>query len=65
MGFGLCNAPAMFKRAINLVLNRINWKIALAFLEDVLILGTSAETHLKNLRLILERFRQYGPKFKP
>ena len=52
MGFGFCNTPAMFKRAINLVLNRINWKIALAFLEDVLILGTSAETHLKNLRLI-------------
>lgn len=65
MGFGLCNAPATFARAINLVLNRLNWKIALAFLDDVLILGSTAEKHLDNLRQVFERFRQYGLKFKP
>jgi hypothetical protein len=65
MGFGLCNAPATFARVINMVLNQLNWKIALAFLDDVLILGTSARGHLENLRIIFERFRQYGLKFKP
>ena len=65
MWFSLCNAPATFARAINLVLNRLNWKIALAFLDDVLILGTTTETHLDNLRQVFERFRQYGLKFKP
>ena len=65
MGFGLCNAPATVTRAINLVLNRLKWKIALAFLDDVLVLGTSAETHLNNLRQVFERFQQYGLKFKP
>ena len=54
MGFGLCNAPATFARAINLVLNRLNWKIALAFLDDVLILGSTAEKHLDNLRQVFE-----------
>ena len=65
MGFGLCNAPATFAQAINLALNRLNWKIALAFLDDVPILGITAETHLDNLRQVFERFRQYGLKFKP
>lgn len=65
MGFGPCNAPAMFARAINLVLRRLNWKIALAFLDDVLILGESTRAHLDNLQQVFERFRHYGVKFKP
>ena len=65
MEFGLCNAPATFERAINLVLNRLNWRMALAFLDDVLNLGSMAEKHLDNLRQVFERFRQYGLKFKP
>ena len=60
MEFGLCNAPATFTLAINMVLNRLNWKIALAFMDNVLDFGTSAETHLDNLHQVLERFRQYG-----
>ncbi|XP_062589436.1 uncharacterized protein LOC134251086 [Saccostrea cucullata] len=65
MGFGLCNAPATFARAIKLVLHRLNWKIALAFLDDILVLGSSAQAHLDNLRQVFERFRAYGLKFKP
>ena len=50
MGYGLCNALATFTRDINLVLYRLYWKIAQAFLDDVLVLGTLTETHLDNLR---------------
>ena len=64
MGFGLCNAPATFARAINLVLNRLIWKIALAFLGPCANLNYS-ETHLDNPRQVCERFRQYGLKIKP
>ena len=65
MGFGLCHAPSTFVRAIHLALNRLNWKIALPFLDDVLVLGIEAVTHLDNLRQVFKRFRQYGLKFKP
>ena len=42
--FGLCNAPATFVRAINLHL--LNWKLALGFLDDVIIFGESTPAHL-------------------
>ena len=65
MEFGLCNAPATFSRAINLVLHGLNWNIALAFLDDLLVLGRDPEDHLQNLREVFDRFREYGIKFKP
>ena len=63
-GFGVYNAPETFERAINLVFDRLHWKIYLAFLVDVLIIGTTAEKHLDNLRQVFERSRQYCLKFK-
>ena len=65
MGFGLCGAPATFSRAMNLILRGLTWKTVLAFLDDILVLGTSFSDHLKNLREALLRFRQYGLKLKP
>jgi hypothetical protein len=56
MGFGLYNASAIFARAINLIYYRLNWKIALAFLDGVLVLGTTPQYHLTNLREVFERF---------
>jgi hypothetical protein len=47
------------------MLCRLNWKIVLAFLDDVLVLGVSARAHLDNLQQVFERFREYGLKFKP
>ena len=37
MAFGLCGAPATFARAINLALRGLNWKVVLAFLDDILV----------------------------
>ena len=65
MSFGLCNAPATFSRVMNLVLRGLTWNIALAFLDDVVVLGTSFSDHVKNLRQVLERFRDYKLKLKP
>ena len=65
MPFGLCNAPATFSRAINLVLRGLNWKTVLAFLDDILVLGKDFQHHLSNLRETLSRFREYGLKLKP
>jgi predicted aspartyl protease len=65
MGFGLCGAPATFARAMNLVLRGLTWKTVLAFLDDIIVLGTSFSEHMKNLQEALERFRQFGLKLKP
>ena len=65
MSMGLCNAPSTFQRAMDLVLRGLTWKTVLAFLDDVLVLGHDFEDHLKNLREVLERFREYNLKLKP
>lgn len=58
MEFGLYNASATFAKAINLVLYRLKWKIALAFLDNVVMLEESAQDYLDNLRQVFERFRE-------
>jgi hypothetical protein len=65
MAFGLCNSPATYARVINLVLRGLNWKVVLAFLDDILVLGRDFEGHLANLMAVLVRFREYGLKLKP
>jgi hypothetical protein len=44
------------------VLRGLNWKVVLAFLDDILVLGKDFEGHLANLRAVLVRFREYGLK---
>ena len=65
MPFGLANAPSTFSRAMNLVLNGLNWKTVLSFLDDLCVLGTSFQNHLQNLRQVLERFQEFKLKLKP
>ena len=65
MAFGLCNAPATFQCVIQLVLRGLNFKQILAYLDDVIVLVTDFEDHLKNLKATFERFRRYNLKLKP
>ena len=43
----------------------LNWKVILAFLDDILVLGRDFEGHLTNLRAVLVRLREYGLTLKP
>ena len=43
----------------------LNWKVVLAFLDDILVLGRDFEGHLTNLRAVLVRFMEYGLTLKP
>ena len=65
MGFGLTNAPATFARVMDRVLQGLAWKSVLAFLDDILVLGTTFDNHLDNLRTVFQRFRSHGLKLKP
>ena len=65
MPFGLTNAPATFARVVEWVLRGLTWRTALAFLDDILVMGKAVGDHLDNLREVLERFRASGLKLKP
>ena len=56
MIFGLCNAPATFARAMQLVLRGLTWDIVLAFLDDILVMGKDFESHMENLERYLSDF---------
>ena len=65
MGFGLCNAPATFSRAMGLVLRGLTYRQVLAYLDDVVIVGRTFEEHIGNLEVVLARFRSHNLKLKP
>ena len=54
MPFGLCNAPATFQRAIQLVFRGMTWREVLTYLDDINVLGRGFEDHLQNLRKAFE-----------
>ena len=58
MPFGLCNAPAVFQRLMDLVLSGIQWERCLVYIDDIVIMGKTFERHLQNLKLVLERLRR-------
>jgi len=43
--FGLCDAPATFQRATDMLLARVKWKICLVYLEGVIGFSRSPEEH--------------------
>ena len=65
LAMGLCNAPATFQSAMQLIFWGMTWKEILSYFDDLNVLGTSFEDHLVNLRKSFEHIRQYGFKLKP
>ena len=62
MPFGLKNAPATFQRAMNYVLrNEIN-RTYLVYLDDIIILGTSLQEHINNIRKLFPYIENAQPK---
>ena len=65
MAMGLCNAPATFQRAVQLVFRGMLWKEILTYLDDLNVIGTSFRNHLNNLVMSFDRLREYCLKLKP
>ena len=65
MPFGLCNAPATFQRLMENILHGLVGKICLVYIDDILVMGTTLEEHLENLRTVLTRLHQSGLRLKP
>ena len=64
MPFGLCNAPATFKRLMDRVLQGLRWSRCLVYLDDIISFGSTFDSALANLTLIFERIRSYGLQLK-
>ena len=63
--FGLCNSPATFSRVIQLVLQGLTWLECLAYLDDILVLGSDFQDHITKLGNVLSRFKKFNLKLKP
>ena len=60
--FGLAQAPSYFQNLMNKVLNGLNF--TLAYLDDIIIFSETAEQHLKQIQIVLNRLRQAKLKLK-
>ena len=64
MPFGLCNAPAVFQRAMNKVLAKHIGKTVMVYLDDIIIFSKSAEQHAKDVDEVLQTLASAGLTLK-
>ena len=65
MTFGLKNAGATYQRAMNLIFHDLLGVILEIYIDDIVVKSDGMDDHLADLRLALERMRQYGLKMNP
>ncbi|XP_043199138.1 uncharacterized protein LOC122368890, partial [Amphibalanus amphitrite] len=65
MPFGLCNAPATFERLMERVLDGLNWKTSLVYLDDVIVLGKTFREQSSHLEAVFKRLLDVGLKLNP
>ena len=63
MPFGLRNTAQTFQRFIDQVLR--DFHFCYVYIDDVLIASTNADEHKQHLRLVLNRFQEYGIVINP
>ena len=61
--FGLAQAPAYFQALISKVLKGLH-KVAVTYLDDIIIFSKDEEEHLEHLRIIFQRLEEAGLKLK-
>ena len=65
MPFGLKGAPRTFQRMMDQLLLGLDYRVALAYLDDVIVYGATVDECLTNLRLVFARIQQANLKLKP
>jgi hypothetical protein len=65
MTFGLKNTGATYQRAMNLIFHDLLGIILEVYIDDVVVKLDIIDCQLADLRLTLERMRQYGLKMNP
>ena len=65
MPFGIAAAPATFQKLMNIVLGKSLWKIAIVYLDDILIFSKSKEEHISRINDVLSKVKEAGLKINP
>ena len=65
MPFGLVGAPRTFQKMMDRIILGLEYKIALAYLDDIIVFGATIEECIHNLELVFQRVRKAGLKLKP
>ena len=64
MPFGLNGAPRTFQRLIDMVMEKLPYNIAMAYLDDVIIYSSTVTEKVERLRRVFKRMREAGLKLK-
>ena len=65
MPFGLCNAPSTFERLMETVLQGLQWRTCLVYLDDIVIFARNEREHLQRMEEVFQRLIRAGLKLKP
>ena len=55
MLFGLCNNPSTFSRVMQYILQGLNWKIYINYLDDIIVYSDTFDEHIRRLQTIFHR----------
>ncbi len=58
MPFGLKSTPLTFQRMINSIFTGLLGKTVFAYLDDIIIASKDQESHLKSLKLVLQKLEE-------
>ena len=61
---GLASVPGAFQNLMELIMAGLSYKLALVYLDDMIIFGRSFEEHLNRLDLVLGRLKDAGLNIK-
>ena len=64
MPFGLCNAPSLFQRIMEIALTGLQWKTCLVYLDDIIIFSQTFPEHLSRSKEVFVKLKQAGMKLK-
>ena len=65
MPFGLINAPTTYQRMMTQVLQGLNWKILLVYMDDIIIFSSTFEEHMSHLEQVFRRLSEFNLTLKP
>lgn len=62
---GLCNVPSTFQRTVEIILSGLQWESILVYLDDIIVIGSTFEEHMRSLLEALQRMTTARLKLTP